>query len=166
MKKTLTPSRIFILILVSLLFNLQMQAGDLWPRKSSGISLSYTTMGGFNTIPLNVEFLWHGNKFHHGIRTGLLGVFLDVYRGAQAGPMLGYTFMTGKGKNHFELMAGVVYLPVWLYGEDRFTGDDEKLVPLAQVGYRYQKPDGRMFFRAYLGIGGIGVGAGLRLGEM
>lgn len=146
-------------------FNVKTHASDPWPLKSTNISLSFSSMAGFHTAPLTVDFMWHKGKIHHGITTGLIGVFYDGYSWAKAGPMAGYTFMTGQRNNHIELMIGVTVLPIKLYGEERsFDRENDMLLPLGQIGYRYQKPDGKMFFKIYFGNPGLGIGAGIRLG--
>ena len=164
MKKSSGYFRIFIVSMLSLIFTLQLHGSDSWPQKSVNATLSYTSFGGFHTVPLNIEFIMHGKIFHHGITTGLIGVFYDSYRGGQAGPMLGYTLMTGKRNNHLEIMAGATLLPVWLYGREEFDADyRNKILPLGRFGYRYQKPDGKIFYKIYFGNPGFGIGAGIRL---
>ncbi|MDD3741948.1 MAG: hypothetical protein PHH30_11995 [Bacteroidales bacterium] len=52
--------------------------------------------------------------------------------------------LSGKDKNHFELGFGLAYSP----GYDDTYG----FLPAANLGYRYQKPDGWLFLRAGLGV--------------
>jgi hypothetical protein len=58
------------------------------------------------------------------------------------------TMLTGKKNSHFELNTGV------------FSGNNSVTLPLLDVGYRYQKPDGGFIFKAKIGILGIGFGLG------
>ncbi len=52
--------------------------------------------------------------------------------------------LSGKDKNHFELGFGIAYSP----GYDETYG----FLPAANVGYRYQKPDGWLLLRAGVGV--------------
>lgn len=141
------------------------QSGNQWPQKSTNLSLSFTSIGGFYSAPMTFDFYWHKERFHHGITAGLFTAFYDRFRWATAGPMAGYTFMTGKGNNHFEFMAGGVILPLEIYGDHEFEeGEKTRLRPLANIGYRYQKPHSKTFFRVYYGITGLGIGTGFRIG--
>ena len=63
------------------------------------------------------------------------------------------TMLTGKKNSHFELNAGI------FSGKD-IGNSNSFALPLLDVGYRYQKPDGGFVFKAKLGILGVGIGLG------
>lgn len=63
------------------------------------------------------------------------------------------TMLTGKGKHHFEASGGV-FIGSGSYGE-------MLILPLLDLGYRYQKPGGGFIFRGKVGIFSLGVGIGI-----
>ena len=76
------------------------------------------------------------------------------------------TMLTGKKNNHFELNGGCflgrnsVYLyPNGVY-EERVKSYYAFPVPIFNVGYRYQKPEGGFIFRANAGIISLGLSFG------
>jgi hypothetical protein len=141
-------------------------ASDPWPKKSTFGSVEFTRFAGFHTASLNYEVMWHKDKLHHGFSGGLMAVFWDEFGWSRFGPSARYTMLTGKSKNHLELNAGVSYYPVKLYGEDRAAdGESSSFAPFGQIGYRYQKPEGKAYFRIFAGFPLTGIGAGFRLGS-
>lgn len=64
------------------------------------------------------------------------------------------TMLTGKRNSHFELNAGV------FTGKEIDDSADSVTLPLLDVGYRYQKPNGGFLFKAKVGILGVGIGLG------
>ena len=83
------------------------------------------------------------------------------------------TMLTGKKNNHFELNAGC-FLGFQKVSRKIFVGRDASynmiiehevsyypfVVPIFNVGYRYQKPDGGFIFRANAGILSLGLSFG------
>ena len=61
--------------------------------------------------------------------------------------VLGLTFLTGKGKHHFDTSTGIVIR-------------DDEVWPLLELGYRFQKIQGGLLFRAKIGFLGMGLGVG------
>jgi len=75
-----------------------------------------------------------------------------------AGPGIGAAFsvITGKGDNHMEFSFGM--LPTLnIINSNIFT---VFVVPIVDLGYRYQKPTGGFIFRAYIANIGIGMSFG------
>lgn len=69
------------------------------------------------------------------------------------------TYLTGANRNHFELSAGA---GVDISHENFFT-TKPKIIPAFNIGYRYQIPTKRFFFRTGIGMSDwIYVGAGFR----
>jgi len=62
------------------------------------------------------------------------------------------TMFTGKRNGHFECNAGV------FAGVDKFN--DFLILPIANIGFRYQKPTGGFIFRTYAGYLILGVSIG------
>jgi hypothetical protein len=63
------------------------------------------------------------------------------------------TMLTGKKNSHFELNTG-------LFSGNNIEGSNSVTLPLFDVGYRYQKPEGGFIFKAKIGVLGIGFGLG------
>ena len=109
-------------------------------------------------------------KFHLYARAGLGYVdvaSLPLCTGATAfGGILGLTMLSGKGNNHFEAHVGT-YLgsfenkqtegPFFNLCRDK---SGSRVIPLIDLGYRYQKPGSGFIFRARVGTYGAGVGFG------
>lgn len=60
--------------------------------------------------------------------------------------MATYTSLTGKGSNHLEVGLGAMYA--------EYTEEEAEaiLLPAGNLGYRFQKPDGRFIFRTGVGF--------------
>jgi len=81
-----------------------------------------------------------------------------------------YIGVLGKGDNHFEYNVGGIFA---LSGEKLRNGfkdgfkfswyDTYLILPIVNIGYRFQKPTGGLMFRALVGIEGISIGIGLPL---
>ena len=65
------------------------------------------------------------------------------------------SILKGKGKNHFEVNLGVRTIFAKQLDYSCF------FYPIANLGYRYQKPSGGFLFRALAGTDGITLGVGL-----
>ncbi|MGL4908361.1 MAG: hypothetical protein ACRC9X_07010 [Bacteroidales bacterium] len=80
-------------------------------------------------------------------------------------PVSGVVLM-GKKNHHFELNLGCYILfhttaKLLTANGDRFSPDHNKYVmPIFNAGYRYQRPQGGFFMRAFTGVSGIGYGLG------
>ena len=141
----------FILALLSP--NLQAQTSPEW--QANGLSLHVGTNLFVIPIVASYERYFHKEKVHWGLGTGV------TYAPATSsgyppnlGGQLTVSLWTGQGNHHFEAKAGIV--------AGRFQGDFfyTNALPVLTVGYRFQKPGEPFFFRADLGVGGIGLGVG------
>jgi hypothetical protein len=90
-----------------------------------------------------VMFTHRPNSFFNtsGVRVG--GGLMAFWESSGWFTMATYTSLTGKGSNHLEVGLGAVY-----------TDEEAEsfFLPAANVGYRYQKPKGRLIFRTGLGV--------------
>jgi hypothetical protein len=79
--------------------------------------------------------------------------------------------ISGSMNNHFEADLGIAFLFKETVTVDALGYDpDEEAIPVPSkikgsififnLGYRYQKPDGGILFRTYIGLQGIGIGLG------
>ena len=77
--------------------------------------------------------------------------------------------LTGHGNSHFEFDIGMQLLPnkTWkLFTDDGVDhGEDpyyikSKVIPLFNLGYRYQRIHSGIIFKSFIGSGGIGIGLG------
>jgi hypothetical protein len=69
------------------------------------------------------------------------------------GGLAAITVLTGEKNHHFELNAGTFIV-------SDSDASNSGVYPLLDAGYRYQKPDGGIVFKAKIGILGIGIGLG------
>ena len=66
----------------------------------------------------------------------------------------------GSGRNFFEADLGARYT-IFRTQTDNSVNHINPLIPEVNIGYRYQRPDGKgLIFRAFAGISGIGIGIG------
>ena len=102
---------------------------------------------------VNIESQIHsGNKLTWYARGGIGASGVIMATGGPGG-LAAITMLTGKGNRHFEINAGA------FVGKD-FEQDQMYVWPLIDLGYRYQKPEGGLIFKAKLGFLGLGVGLG------
>ena len=169
---------LLVVILIIQTLSLSAQTDDL--NKSAGPGLSKfnvhgvfgsTPSFGQTTIALNFEakfFSTPSEKVHLYGRVGYL--FLDgskfSFEGCDnqlEGRTLSITFLKGKKNHHFEANSGVFIAYIRdSHGHGGSCDEDNgpTIKPYAEVGYRYQKPEGGFIFRAKIGIFAIGVGLG------
>ncbi len=160
MKKVQT----FILGLLLFGTTLPVQAQEnTWPETTRTASLYFSTLLIASPINLSLEKLYHRGAFHLGYTTGLTVTFYETADYASLGAHLTFTAMTGRGPGHLEAKAGFALLPFLLYSVHDWTDYYWLFNPVLTLGYRYEKPDGKSFFRLGLGTGGIGIGFGYRL---
>lgn len=91
------------------------------------------------------------NLFQLNGRFGLGYFYFDFFGATQSvGGLAGLTILLGRKNHHFETSLG------------GFVGSDNGpfVWPIATLGYKYQKPEGRFIFRSNIGTLGIGIGLG------
>jgi len=74
----------------------------------------------------------------------------------------------GFGKHHFECDLGVRFIMgrSWSIFQDNGVVEDppkldnSNVKPIFNVGYRFQKPNGKFILRTFIGLGGFGLGIG------
>lgn len=71
------------------------------------------------------------------------------------GGLLGASLLTGQANHHFEADLGLI-----VGKNDGSGGNDVFFQPMAEAGYRYQKPQGGFLFKAKGGVTGFGIGLG------
>jgi len=122
---------------------------------------------------INVEgklFSSDSQKFHLYGRAGfgyadVANRILCTGRSAVGG-ILGFTMLAGKDDHHFEAHVGT-YLGSFK-NKDREgilnspcrEKSGSRVIPLIDLGYRYQKPGSGFIFRARVGTYGVGIGFG------
>ncbi|MFY0687053.1 MAG: hypothetical protein JXQ90_07810 [Cyclobacteriaceae bacterium] len=116
---------------------------------------AHTSLLVFSTN-LSFDALTYRGKAYHGVTTGLTTLLVpDAWK--QVGGHLTYTRMKPKKRGFFETKLGLAYSrsfeEVWA----------PRVLPVASIGYRFQKPNGRFFFRLTLSTGLLGAGAGVNV---
>jgi hypothetical protein len=142
------------ILLISLMIT-SANAQEEQPESTWSCASVYATATGGGVIPISLQYdyLWIGDKTINGITPGVTAI-LKKDAETDLGLQFLYTFMTGAKKtNHFELKAGVFM---------NMTDGINSINPVITLGYRYQKPDGRIFFRIGVGLLRIGIGTGYR----
>lgn len=160
-----------IILCLLLAVNSQSQAyATGYPGARNHIYLEGGSIVNFSSVSLNAERLLFSigrGKLHLYGRAGYgivnrTTILCDKKN--STGGMLAMTLLTGRNRNHFEFSGGA-YMGVFKTVE--YTGpltcDDSRgfqTIPLVDIGYRYQKPEGGFLFRAKLGTLGAGIALG------
>ncbi len=123
----------------------------LWPHSSSSLSLYASSLLFASVVNCSYEWIKYGQKYHNGFTTGMtysraLGEDNDL------GAHLAYTLLIGRTSNLFEMKLGGVF--------NIFKSEFFSFVPVISLGYRYQPPGKRSFFRIGLSTAGLGIGFG------
>ena len=139
--------KITFLILLCLCFNISAQ------NNSDLISTPVKNNVYFDTgiFPGAHVFMNYERKVHESGNISLYGRvgfgYAGLSMGDGGGGVLGAaTMLTGKGNSHMEFNLGI------FSGKDN---NDPFILPLLDVGYRYQKPEGGLIFKVKAGILGI-----------
>lgn len=131
------------------------QAQNTESTELSKINLYVDFGGGFarGLASINIESrISSGNKLTWYARGGIGGGGLDAADGP--GILGAVTMLTGKGNNHFEVNAGT------FIGKYSDVQAEYFFLPILDLGYRYQKPEGGLVFNAEAGFLGIRFGLG------
>jgi hypothetical protein len=164
MKRSSGILAIILAMLLATNVNLQSQENVTWPKQSSWISGYIGFVGAFVPMGLNYDHLWHREKAHLGISSGFLISFETDSPNTLLGAYSAFVFLTGTGNNHFEGRLGASVHPFLVSPEWQTGGTEIPFMPVITIGYRYQPPGSREFFRLSFGTGGIGLGLGIQLG--
>ena len=122
------------------LSNINLYAdGGFFPGVQASINLE-------KRISSGEKVTWYGR-----VGGGVAGIMMSETGGP--GMLAAVTMLTGKEKNHFEINGGA------FVGKNT-ESDDMYFLPLIDLGYRYQKPQGGFIFRAKAGFLGIGISLG------
>lgn len=148
-------NRFLSLGIVLIFVCLQGKAQNSESQEMGRINLYADLGGGFTTglASLNLEARIHSTeKLTWYGRVGMGSA--DEDGDAGTGGLGAITMLTGKGNNHFEINGGV------FIGRYADVKDEFFALPIFDLGYRYQRPEGGPLFRAKVGVLGIGVGFG------
>ncbi|MCS5623663.1 MAG: hypothetical protein NZ735_06880 [Candidatus Marinimicrobia bacterium] len=103
-----------------------------------------------STTSVNFEaYIGSSEKVHWYLRGGF-GTTSIAFTGGGGGGLGALTMLTGAGKHHFETSAGIFISPAL----------NSSVLPLLDLGYRFQNPEGGFVFRGKVGTLGVGVGIG------
>ena len=159
-------------MLLAMNVDLQSQEGDLpsqksglWPGKSSWITAYVGYVGVVVPLGLNYEFLKKMEKVHLGFSLGPILTFVPEDPVTYLGAYSAFVFLSGTKDHHFEGRLGASVHPFQISPEWQAGDTEFPFIPVVTIGYRYQPPGSRQFFRVSFGTGGIGLGMGFKLGE-
>ncbi len=162
-------SLLTVVFLISIC-NLLGQFSEPPKRSNVGIYL-HGGVGLINSISANVEFKLArtpSNRFHVLGRVGVAGVsVVPLFCGDNInakGVVAGLTFLTGRKNSHLEINTGMFINSSDKQRNKSFfcNGELDSMVPIFEVGYRYQKPEGGLILRVTagsLGLVGISIGS-------
>lgn len=134
-----------------------------WPQSTRTVSAYFSTLFVASPLNLSLEKMYHKGGIHLGYTTGVTVTFYEIADYASFGGHLTFTAMTGKKNHHLEAKAGLALLPFLIYQTYEWTDYYWLVNPVLTLGYRYEKPDGKGFYRIGFGTGGFGMGFGIRL---
>ncbi len=177
---TYALKNLFYLCLTFLLSTHMIRAQVGTQTDSIGEMSNFTVYGEASTylvvssVSINFErrlYSSSSQKFHLYGRAGY--GYVDVQNlffcsGKTAvGGLFSFTILTGKGDHHFEADAGIYFgtfknkeIDSWLISGPCNEKTGSRVIPLIDLGYRYQIPEGGFLFRARAGTYGLGVGFG------
>lgn len=149
-----TRSTLFVTLTLFLLTT-ALNAQDN-PTTDMGKINAYADLGGGfsrGLATLNVEArIFSRPKLTGYARAGIGGGGLESAEGP--GLLGAVTLLTGKKNHHFEINGGA------FAGKYSDVEAEYFLLPVLDLGYRYQKPDGGLIFRSNAGFLGIRFGLG------
>lgn len=131
------------------------QAQNEESEELSKINLYLDLGGGFSRglTSLNIEGkIFTSKNLTWYARGGFGGGGVDNTEGP--GGLAALTMLTGKGKHHFEANAGL------FIGRYSDFVTEIFYLPIFDLGYRYQKPEGGLIFMAKTGLLGFRLGLG------
>ncbi|WP_062059317.1 hypothetical protein [Aquimarina longa] len=153
----------FVLFFFLFLFNFFGQTIDSKKSSKNNIYLDTSSSIFFSQISINYEhILYDGKKvsWYGRLGVGKTKLLFDDTKKNKNGTknkndsntdfLCGVTLLTGKSNNHFELDLGT-YI-------GQYNGSS--IIPIIDLGYRYQKPIKGINFKLKIGSLGIGIGLG------
>jgi hypothetical protein len=141
LKPSYTTALIALLILVA--FSVKSQDSQLRPSRIYG---TFGTAFIYTNITANIEQEISNNSAHYFNSVSLrIGAGHWSSWGNESYNIIGtINWLSGTNNHHLELGTGIAYSPAY---DDSFG-----FLPAAQIGYRYQKPDGILLFRTGIGV--------------
>ncbi len=147
--------RFILICFLTFFYSDHSKAQNTIPNELSKVNIYADFGGGFSRglATINIEGrIFSGNKLTWYVRTGIGGGGIDETEGP--GVLGAVTMLTDKGNNHFEINGGT------FIGKNSDVPDELFFMPIADIGYRYQKPDDGFIFKASAGFLGIRFGLG------
>jgi len=147
--------RILLIGLVSIFISSHTEAQNTTSTELSKTNLYIDLGGGFSRGLSSLNFegsIFSSEKLTLYGRGGIGGGGINETEGP--GILGAITMLTGKGNNHVEINGGT------FIGRNSDVKDELFFMPIADLGYRYQKPEGGFIFKASAGFLGIRFGLG------
>lgn len=165
--------RIF-LIVISLLFLTKVSFSQESNKKNAKNSISLNEANILITGNYSVNYernVYEGKRFKYLINVGYGGWYTlsNSLIIASSSIPISMNCLTGIGNNHFEINVGMQILPnkTWKRINDNGVDQDgdpyynkAKASPIFNLGYRYQRIQGGLIFRSFIGVGGVGIALG------
>lgn len=158
---------LILFVLVLSYCSVQSQSADsLRPQRTQSVSIyaSFVIAGIMNLSYENLKLNEKGR--YVGFTTGYNKIWLyDKIHGFH----LAYTSIFGQQNHHFETKLGLSFNPIAQDESSMFRDyysnipGDFTVMPVITLGYRYQKPGGKMYWRIAASTAGLGTGIGIVL---
>ena len=151
----------FFLVLIStfILLAASAQTQDI-SEPNSDFYIGASAYMSLLPLPLNLsmDVLKFSGKAYNGVTFGITTFPFMENSYPDVGGHITYTRLAVKRKGYFETKFGLTYSKnfpdYWL---------DTNVLPVISIGYRFQNPDNKMFFRMAFSTGLIGFGLGVNL---
>jgi hypothetical protein len=163
MKKTAKQILTYLTIIFALLnCTLKISGQDTLnvKCKKNSVYVDFATLKFIGMSSINYERVVFDTKhFKMLVNTGIGGWYFTTISKWYYGNSIPLSInnLIGKNNNYFEVDLGVRYTSF----SKRSDKDLSSLFPIFNLGYRYQRPNGKgMIFRSFLGLSGIGIGLG------
>lgn len=156
--------RIFISIILSGMFLLSLNAQEKsHPEQAkNAIMIELESLIFWGDVAINYErnlISRNNNSFLLNIRSGIGGYYFAHLQGGDNGPgfKISISPLKGNGKSYFESSFGfgIGYVRNC---ESYFSCPGWRIMPIVNIGYRYQS---KIIFKSYLGTLGIGISLGV-----
>jgi hypothetical protein len=142
--------RLLTILLITIGFSANAQSSEENGMRENSIYFDAGLMPGYHAFVNYERGFYEGKKVSWYGRMGV-GYGGLIFAGGGFGALGAVTMLTGKKNSHFELSTGF-----FRGKEDR----DTITLPIIDIGYRYQKPEGGFIFKTKIGILGVGFGVG------
>lgn len=148
---------VFILLCTTHHSIAQLDTSDTEKYSKAHFYMDIGTVIAYSSATVNFEYNFLRSQSNLFALNGRIGPAYAVKNNEASGPggIVGLTGLVGKTKHRFEVSGGA------FFGNNTgFSNRELFTLPVFDIGYRYQKPQGGLILRAKVGTLGAGIGFG------